>query len=202
MANLSDQLPPTLSQPFLGQPIEICIVTGDLRSTLTGLCKLGIGPFKIFHFTASTLTSQTLRGQPASFALDVAFAEQGSMIWEVMQPVSGQTVMQEFLDATGGKGGIHHVAFDCATCSGSSGSGSLVGEKARAEAVRRREEFEQRGFEMVMSGVWHGKKGTCEFMFFDTEGAINTCFETYVFSDDWEEPEDVEVFPPEQRTAH
>jgi hypothetical protein len=46
----------------------------------------------------------------------------------------------------------------------------------------------------VQSGVWHGKTGTCEFMFFDTEGAVNTCFETYVFSDDWEDPEDAEVF--------
>lgn len=36
-------------------------------------------------------------------------------------------------------------------------------------------------------------------MFFDTIGAINTCFETYVFSDDWQDPEDVEIYPPEQR---
>lgn len=36
-------------------------------------------------------------------------------------------------------------------------------------------------------------------MFFDTTGAINTCFETYVFSDDWEDPEDVEIYPPGQK---
>lgn len=54
------------------------------------------------------------------------------------------------------------------------------------------------GFPLIQSGVWHGKKGTCEFMFFDTAGAINTCFESYVFSDDWEDPDDVECYPAQQ----
>lgn len=127
------------------------------------------------------------------FELRVAFAEQNGMIWEVMQPVSGPSLMREFLDRTDGKGGIHHVAFDCTEGRGS--SGRLVGEKARAEARRRREEFERRGFPLVQSGLWQGQKGGCEFMFFDTEGAVGTCFESYVFSDDWEEPDDVEHFP-------
>ena len=51
------------------------------------------------------------------------------------------------------------------------------------------------GFPLLQSGVWQGKNGTCEFMYFDTQGAINTCFESYVFSDDWEDPEDTEYFP-------
>jgi hypothetical protein len=185
----------TTTTPFLGQPIEICIVTADLKHTLTGLMKLGIGPFKIFHFRPDTVSEQTIRGEPCPFELYVTFATQGSMVWEVMQPVSGSTIMQEFLDATNGKGGIHHVAFDCSE--GDRHREPLIGEQARAEAKRRRREFEERGFPLVMSGVWHGKKGTCEFMFFDTEGAVSTCFETYVFSDDWEGPENVEVFPPE-----
>lgn len=118
------------------------------------------------------------------------------MIWEVMQPVSGATVMQDFLNSTGGKGGIHHVAFDCVDgdqhdqqpC-------SRTGDAARAEAGRRRSAFERRGFSLVQSGVWHGKRGTCEFMFFDIDAAVNTCFESYVFSDDWEDPDEVELYP-------
>lgn len=188
--------PPAISQPFLGQPIEICIVTPSLKDTLTGLVELGIGPFKIYHFSPKTVTEQTIGGQPAAFEIQVAFATQGKMIWEVMQPVSGPTVMQQFLDSTNGKGGIHHVAFDCADGHERAEADTpLIGEAARTEAVRRRTEFERRGFGLLQSGVWHGKKGTCEFMFFDTEGAVNTCFETFVFSDDWEDPEDVESFP-------
>lgn len=35
-------------------------------------------------------------------------------------------------------------------------------------------------------------------MFFDTTDAINTCFETYVFSNDWGNLEDVEIYSPEK----
>lgn len=191
-------LTPSLSTPFLGQPVEICIVTPKLKDTITGLIQLGIGPFKIYHFSPATVAEQTVRGVPTAFEIKVAFATQGRMVWEVMQPVAGPTVMQEYLDSTNGKGGIHHVAFDCAEGDDHVGGGPpRIGEAARTEAVRRREEFERRGFALAQSGVWRGKKGTCEFMFFETERAVNTCFETYVFSDDWEEPEDVEVFPGE-----
>lgn len=125
------------------------------------------------------------------------------MVWEVMQPVippggepdGKKTLMQAFLEQTGGRGGVQHVAFDCSQNLHPLAKGELVGEAARAEAECRRKEFESRGFPVAMSGIWHGKKGTCEFMFFDTQGAVGTCFETIVFSDDWEDPESVEWFP-------
>ncbi len=184
-----------LGEPFLGHPVEICIVTSDIKATLTGLCRFGIGPFKIFRFDQKCVTEQTFYGEAASFELDVAFATQNSMIWEVMQPVSGPSIMRDLSDSTNGRGGIHHVAFDCAERHESSqAKQQLVGAAAREEELRRRKEFEDRGFPVVMSGVWHGQEGTCEFQFFDTEAAVGTCFETYVFSDEWEEPAE-ERFP-------
>jgi hypothetical protein len=112
-----------------------------------------------------------------------------------MEPVSGDTIMRQFLNQTGGKGGIHHVAFDCAEANSKRREDRpLIGGTARTEALRRRREFEDRGCDCVQSGVRRGKKGTCEFMFFDTEGAVNTCFETYVFSEDLEDPDDAENF--------
>lgn len=187
---------PSLSTPFLGQPVEICIVTPNLRDTLSGLVRLGIGPFKIYTFSPQNVSEQQIKGRPVAFEIQVGFAEQGKMIWEVMEPVSGPTVMQDFLDSTNGKGGIHHVAFDCADGDSQAVDGPpRTGHAARAEAERRCLQFERRGFGLLQSGIWHGKKGTCEFMFFDTEGAVNTCFESYVFSDDWEDPDEVEYFP-------
>ncbi|WXC59931.1 hypothetical protein SNK03_13600 [Fusarium graminearum] len=82
------------------------------------------------------------------------------MVWEIMQPVSGPSLMQEFLHK-GGQG-IHHVAFDC----------------NHVPQQQRKDEFKRRGFEVAQSGIWHGKKGTW------------TCFESYNFSDDWEEPDE------------
>ncbi|KAF7195043.1 hypothetical protein HII31_03717 [Pseudocercospora fuligena] len=191
----TEELTQCLETPFLGNAIEICIVTPNLKSTLEGLVRLGIGPFKIFKFTPETVTNQMIHGKPASFSIDVAFAEQKNMVWEVMQPISGPTLMQKYLEDTNGKGGIQHVSFDCKKAERGEGKGDLVGEAARLEAKRRKDEFEKRGFPLAQSGVWHGKRGTCEFMFFDTVGAVNTCFESYVFSDDWEDPHDVEWFP-------
>lgn len=171
--DLVASVPSTQPTSFLGKVVEICIVTSNCKKTISELTKLGIGPFRIFEFSANTVSDRYFRGQPAEFELLVAFADTGDMVWEIMQPVSGPSLMQEFLDR-GGQG-IHHVAFDC----------------NHVPQQQRKEEFKSRGFEIAQSGIWHGKKGTCEFVFYDTEGAIGTCFESYNFSDDWEEPDQV-----------
>ena len=75
--------------------------------------------------------------------------------------------------------GIHHVAFDC----------------DHVPVEKRKEDFEKRGFQLAQEGIWHGKKGTCHFTFYDTEGATSTCFESYDFSPDWEDPEDAVWYP-------
>jgi hypothetical protein len=159
------------ASPFLGNVVEICIVSSSCERTIAGLETLGIGPFQKFEFNSRTVSHRQYRGQPSDFELVVAFATHGNMVWEIMQPVAGPSIMRDFLDTHGE--GIHHVAFDC----------------HHVPHQQRKEEFERRGYQLVQSGIWHGKKGTCEFMFFDTEGAIGTCFESYTFSDDWEDPE-------------
>ena len=85
--------------------------------------------------------------------------------------------MAEFLSSHGE--GIHHVAFDCDA----------------VPVPRRKDEFAKRGFELVQEGIWHGKEGTCHFNFFDTEGAAATCFESFEFSEDWEDPGDAVWYP-------
>jgi methylmalonyl-CoA/ethylmalonyl-CoA epimerase len=169
-----------LAQPFLGNVVEICIVTPDHRKTMDGLLRLGIGPFQVHTFTSQSVTAQTFRGDTANFELIVCFATQGPVVWEIMQPVSGPSLMAEFLETRGE--GIHHIAFDC----------------NHVPPLQRKAEFESRGFMMVQSGLWHGKKGTCEFMFFDTEGATTTCFESYNFSEDWEDPESTIWYPAKE----
>lgn len=76
----------------------------------------------------------------------MAFAEQeGGMIWEVMQPIEGPSVMREFLETTSAKGGIQHVAFGCKEGRKAECEGNGTGEDATREALRRRAEFEGRG---------------------------------------------------------
>ena len=163
-----------LSNSFLGKLIEICFVTTDHRRMMEGLVRLGIGPWRVYTFDSATVTDRTYRGQPADYAIKVCFADVGDLAVEIMQPLYGPSIFQEFLDAHGE--GIQHVAFDC-------------GEKPWGD---RGEEFRRRGFPLVQSGRFMDANA---FAFFDTEAATGTTFETYSIPAGFVWPEPEEWFP-------
>ncbi|KPI44083.1 uncharacterized protein AB675_6460 [Cyphellophora attinorum] len=160
-------------QGFLGNVMEICIVTRDHKRTISGLLKLGIGPWKAYTFTPQNTTHQTYRGKPADFTLKVCFAQAGNVVYELIQPIEGPTIFEEFLQKHGE--GIHHIAYDC---NGIPWEDRMAG-------------FKERGFALAQSGSWQGKN---HFAFFETEDATTTCFETYYFPDDWVDPVADEVY--------
>jgi methylmalonyl-CoA/ethylmalonyl-CoA epimerase len=164
----------TLSNSFLGKIVEVCFVTEDHLRTMAGLVRLGIGPFRVYTFNPDSVTQQTYHGQPSSFSLTVCFATNNDLTFEIMQPVSGRTVIREFLDAHGE--GIHHIAFDC----------------GGAPWDQRIKLFTDRGFAATQSGRWLDQNS---FSFFDTEAATTTCFETYHFPPDFEFPEPDRWYP-------
>lgn len=87
-----------LQNPFLGSIAEICIVTPDHQRTMDGLLRLGIGPFQVFDFNASTVSERYFRGHEGSFELKVCFAKQGDLTFEIMQPKAGESLMAEYLE--------------------------------------------------------------------------------------------------------
>ena len=133
--------------PLLGSLTEICIVTPDYRTTIDGLAHLGLGPFQVFHLNAETCRELEFRGQPGDFDIIACFANQGGMAVEIMQPVSGHSLMQEYLDRNGGKPGLHHVAW---------GMEKGLDTKQRVQAMAGRH------VKVGMRGTWIGKKGTCQ----------------------------------------
>ena len=163
-----------LSNAFLGKIVEVCVVTEDHERTMAGLVRLGIGPFRVYTFDDQSLAAPRYRGQSSPFALKVCFAHNAGLTWEIMQPLSGRTVVQEFLDAHGE--GIHHVAFDC----------------DGVPWQQRLEEFGRRGFPPTQSGRWLDRN-TC--FLFDTEAATTTCFETYHFPEGFVFPEPERWYP-------
>lgn len=180
-------------KPFLGKPIEICVVTADHKRTISSLYALGIGPWRIYKFSPTNTSNQTYNGASSEFTMIVCFAEFSSgstsdetnngspsnMVYEVIQPVSGPSIFQDFLDAHGE--GVHHIAYDC-------------NDIPFEERLR---EFEARGFKMVQGGSWMHRN---HFAFFtETEDRTGTCFETYEFPDDWEYPEPEEWFPEQPK---
>lgn len=159
---------------FLGNIMEIALVTRDHERTMAGLWRLGIGPWQVHTFSPANTQNQTYRGQPSAFTMRVCFAQVGNLVWELIEPVSGPSIFAEFLDRHGE--GIHHVAYDC--------HGIPLAERLA--------EFARRGFALVQSGSW---MGTNHFAFFETESATSTCLETYVFPTDWSYPEPDAWYP-------
>lgn len=163
-----------LSNSFLGKAVEFCIVTEDHRRTMAEFCKLGIGPWAVHTFSPETVTEQTYYGEPSEFAIKVCFAQYGGMIWEIMEPLWGNSIFQDFLNHRGS--GFHHIAYNC---------NNLPWEE-------RIKTFHERNFKLVQSGKWMGRNS---FAFFDTEDGLGTVLETYHFPEDWKYPEPEAWFP-------
>ena len=128
----------TLDTSFLGNAIQVCVVPRDYRRTMAGMTEAGIGPWRVYTFGPETVTELTFRGRPASYSMKLCIAFSGSMMWEIVQPLTGPNLYEEFLERH--DEGVHHLAVDC----------NGLPWAARLAA------FEARGFAMVQSGWWQG----------------------------------------------
>ena len=103
------------------------------------------------------------------------------MMWEIVEPLEGRTIYNDFLDEHGE--GIHHVAF-----AGREEGGS---EMPYGEQIA---EFVKRGFPVIQSGLL---KDVARFHYFDTEEATSTTFEIYSLKGrDLPEPDEWFPAPP------
>ncbi|MGD9536290.1 MAG: VOC family protein [Alphaproteobacteria bacterium] len=164
----------TLSNSFLGDNIQICVVTRDFHRTMEGLVRTGIGPWKVFTFSPETVTEMTYRGKPARYSMRLGLTYSGSMMWEIVQPLTGPNIYEEFLERHGE--GIHHVAFGC--------NGIPWQDRLKA--------FADHGYQMIQSGKWLGK---ASYAYFETEGDTTTTFEIFDWPPDFVPPEPEEWYP-------
>lgn len=147
-----------LANSFLGDLVQVCAVTRDHRRTLEGMVRLGIGPWTIRTFDASNLTETSYRGAPAAFAMKVCLANSRNMNWEVIEPLAGPSIYEDFLSAQGE--GIQHLGFNC----------------AGIEYEQRIRELTRRGYEPVQTGVYMGR---VRFHYFGTAADLGTVVEVY-----------------------
>ena len=150
----------TLTNSFLGVPVEICIATRSLAKTISAMVKLGIGPWGLYQFNEATVSDRRSFGEPDPYVINVAFAQHGPMIWEVMEPVTGAATLQKVLEQN--EQALHHVAFD----------GSPL------DIAQRRSELLRRGARPRLSGIWLDE---VEFYFFETPGLSPLVLEAYAF---------------------
>ena len=162
---------------FVGETVQVAMVTSDLYRGLDNLVSLGIGPFQVFTIGPESCPDLEFRGKPSTYAIKVAFAMQGSMMWEVIQPLDGESLFTEALDA--GYEGLHHVAIDC---------GGIPVEERMAE-------LERRGYEKLTSGTAFG--GQVPFGYFHNGVPGAPYLEVFSFPADFApEPEEWYPAPP------
>ncbi len=153
-----------LSNSFLSETIQVCVVSRDHKRTMEGMVRLGIGPWRVYHYRdAPSIKDTVYRGADEKFKMTLCLAWTGMMMWEIVEPLEGRTIYNDFLDEHGE--GIHHVAF--------AGREENGGEMAYDEQIA---EFARRGFPVIQSGLL---KDIARFHYFDTEQATSTTFEIY-----------------------
>ncbi len=138
---------------LLGDLVQICFVTRELKRTLDHFLTLGIGPWRIQTMGPATLSETELRGEPHRYSLRTAVAMAGGIVWEVIEPLDGPSIFDEYLSARGE--GIHHLGFHCPG-------------RTFAEAI---EEFKGRGFHVIQSGRWMKAAGNAFLGTYDALGA-------------------------------
>ncbi len=86
------------------------MVVRDLQKTIERYWEeFGIGPWKIYQFDETLLQKMTIKGKPAKYKMKLALCQMDNISLELIQPVSGETIYQEFLEEKGE--GLHHVGF-------------------------------------------------------------------------------------------
>jgi methylmalonyl-CoA/ethylmalonyl-CoA epimerase len=159
---------------FIGNTVQVCVVSHDLRRTAEGMIRLGIGPWQVFTFSPENVRDMTYKGEPAETRFRLAIAYSGSMMWEIIEPLDERNIYTDFLEEHGE--GLHHVLVDC--------NGLPWDDRVRL--------FREHGYEIVQSGVWEGQ---VPFAYFSTEGDVATTIETALFPEGFTMPEPEEWLP-------
>jgi catechol 2,3-dioxygenase-like lactoylglutathione lyase family enzyme len=93
--------------------VQIGVVVADLDKRTLALTEIfGIGPFRIIEWPPADRTDieRYYYGEPREFKARMAFTELGSVELELIQPLDGDSIWDDFLRERGG--GIHHIRFN------------------------------------------------------------------------------------------
>jgi methylmalonyl-CoA/ethylmalonyl-CoA epimerase len=140
---------------------QVGMIVPDLEEALrqySGL--LDVGPWEIFTFEPPKLYNTVVHGVKQAFSMKVAIHDSKSMMLELIQPLKGHSIYNDFLEERGGKGGIHHLA-------------SLV----TGDVNKHLEYFRKKGVQLIQSGEYSVGKFHSAFFMLDTEKTLGTVLE-------------------------
>ena len=131
--------------------VQVGIIVEDVEETARRLEKfVGIGPFEILEPDYRDLTYQ---GKVGKFKIKLALAKAGPVQIELMQPLWGDTIYEEFVKRKGY--GLHHLG---------------IKTENMEESVK---EMESKGFMVIQSGNRPGVK----WAYLSTERKLGLIFE-------------------------
>jgi hypothetical protein len=137
---------------------QVCVVVRDVRKAMRQYWEtVGIGPWKLYEMSGPLITERTYYGKPVDFKFLMALASTDNIGFELIQPVEGDTVYQDFLDHHGE--GVQHL-------------GMLVDDLDKAIA-----EAEANGLAVIQSGRNRTGGGRGGYAYLNTDGACYTVFE-------------------------
>ncbi len=130
--------------------LQVAIVVKDLRKTMELYHRtLGWGPWHVHEYLGPPALHDTvIRGVPTPFTVHLASTRVGPIDVELLQPVDGPSIFQEWLDRHGE--GIHHIA----------------GRKVGSDATALHTEFAELGVPDLLTG---GIGQHSRFFFLDSE---------------------------------
>jgi hypothetical protein len=157
---------------MLGAPVrQIALVVPDAVASATAWWEhLGIGPWNLYTIGAPDLVDMTYRGRPAPFRIRHALAFSGEVMLELVEPLDGPSIWQEYLERRGPS--LHHVAIYTSDF-----------ETGRAA-------MEAEGWTAVQSGDGFGRSRDGRFAYFEHDAVVGVIVEVV------QAP--TERFPPER----
>ena len=88
---------------------QIAVVVRDIEAALKTYTEtLGWGPWSVFDYKPPLLHDTRVKGEPVGYRMIGAEASVDGLGFELIQPVSGPSIYQEFLDTHGE--GVQHIA--------------------------------------------------------------------------------------------
>ena len=137
---------------------QVAIVVRDLDATMRNYWEmLGIGPWSVYTFAPPLVKEMTYRGRLQDYAIRLALAQAGDVLYELVQPLSGENIFEEHLQRKGES--VHHIGVFVESY-----------DQAVAEAMRQ-------GHTVIQSGKGYGRWGDGAYGFLDTEESLGVIVE-------------------------
>jgi methylmalonyl-CoA/ethylmalonyl-CoA epimerase len=136
---------------------HVCMLVKDMDKAIKHFEALGVGPFKPFLGgpKGMPVNGKTVRGKPSDYDMDLRLAEggMGGMGLELIQPLKGRSIYDEFLEEKGE--GVHHICY-------------LV-----EDLDKETSEMTSSGFQVLQTGASSGAR----WAYFDTDKVGGTIIE-------------------------